>query len=87
MHQYVTIRPKPDRTDLRRSNRGDGGSGCKYNDLRGFMIGGGGLKTRRVHSHGGSIPPPGTNLRPANPISYAVLFPSFYFAPFLPLEG
>ena len=37
--------------------------------------------------NGGSTPAPGTNLRSANPINYAVLFPSFHFGPFLSLEG
>ena len=48
-----------------------------------------GLDSKSVDpcGHRDSTPPPGTNLRPANPINYAVLFPSFHFAPFLPLEG
>src|SRR6266568_5767915 len=46
-----------------------------------------GLKTRRLYSHGGSIPPPGTTLTLANPMDCAVLIPPFRFAPFLPLEG
>src|SRR6266700_3977608 len=45
------------------------------------------LKTRRLYSHGGSIPPPGTTLTLANPMDCAVLIPPFRFAPFLPLEG
>jgi hypothetical protein len=37
--------------------------------------------------HGGSTPPPGTNLRSADSTDYAVSFPQLHVAPLLPLEG